>query len=50
MKTFKDYLLVDCWINNARNSLLGLAEGGRVGHLLKMGDEPCVVESPKNSS
>ncbi len=39
-----------CWINNARNILLGLAERGRVGHVLKMGDEPCVVESPKNSS
>ncbi len=42
--------LVVCWLNNARNSLPGLAERGRVGHLPKMGDEPCVVESPKNFS
>jgi hypothetical protein len=42
--------LVVCWINNARNSWLGLSERGKVGHLLKKGDEPCVVESPKNSS
>ena len=42
--------LVVCWLNNARNSLLDLAERSRVGHPLKTGDQPCVVESPKNSS
>jgi len=43
-------LLVVCWLNNARNSLPGLAARGRVGHLPKMGDEPCVVESRRNFS
>jgi len=47
---FGQRLLVVCWINNARNFLPGLAERGRVGHLPKMGDEPCVVESPKSFS
>jgi hypothetical protein len=42
--------LVICWLNNARNSLLELAERSRVGHPLKTGEQPCVVESPKNSS
>ncbi|MCI0552599.1 MAG: hypothetical protein L0287_16735, partial [Anaerolineae bacterium] len=42
--------LVVCWINNARNSLPGLVARGRVGHLPKMGDDPCVVENPKNFS
>jgi hypothetical protein len=42
--------LVVCWLNNARNSLPGLAEHGSVGHLPKMGDEPCVVASQRNFS
>ena len=42
--------LVVCWLNNARNSLRGLAEHGSVGHLSKMGDEPCVVASQRNFS
>ncbi len=46
---FGDELVV-CWLNNARNSLPGLAEHGRVGHLPKMGDEPCVVASQRNFS
>jgi hypothetical protein len=41
---------VVCWLNNARNSLPGLAEHGSVGHLPKMGDEPCVVASQRNFS
>jgi ATP-dependent DNA helicase RecQ len=56
LSNYLDYLqaydarLVVCWINNARNSLSGLAERGRVGHLPKMGDEPCVVASQRNFS
>ena len=46
----RDEFLVVCWINNARNSLPGLAEHGSVGHPLKRGDQPCVVASPRNSS
>jgi photosystem II stability/assembly factor-like uncharacterized protein len=42
--------LVVCWINNARNSLRGLAARGRVGHLPKMGAEPCVVVSQRDFS
>ena len=42
--------LVVCWLNNARNSLPDLVERSRVGYPLKTGDQPCVVESPKNSS
>jgi len=42
--------LVVCWLNNARNSLPGLAEHGSVGDLPKMGDEPCVVASQRNFS
>jgi len=44
------YNLVVCWLNNARNSLLDLGERSRVGHRLKTGEQPCVVESPKDSS
>ena len=47
--SFTAYLVV-CWLNNARNSLPGLAEHGSVGHLPKMGDEPCVVASQRNFS
>ncbi len=46
---FTSYLVV-CWLNDARNSLPGMAERSRVGHPLKTGDQPCVVGSPKNSS
>ena len=42
--------LVVCWLRNARNSLPGLAEHGSVGHLPKMGDEPCEVASQRNFS
>jgi hypothetical protein len=49
-RSLSDNLLVVRWLNNARNSLLDLAERSRVGHPLKTGDQPCVVESPKNSS
>ena len=42
--------LVVCWLNNARNSLPGLAEHGSVDHLPKMGDEPCEVASQRNFS
>jgi hypothetical protein len=45
-----ELVLVVCWLNNARNSLPGLAEHGSVGHLPKMGDEPCVVASQRNFS
>jgi len=50
LRSFSLYNLVVCWINNARNSLRGLAARGRVGHLPKMGDEPCVVASQRNFS
>jgi uncharacterized protein len=48
MAKAENYCLVVCWINNARNSLSGLTEHGRVGHLPKMGDERCVVASRRN--
>lgn len=43
-------ILVGCWINNARNSLLNLGEYGRVGYPSGKRDDACAAGSPRSLS